>query len=173
MESVLIDNNGIVEELTNTIEAKLLNDSPLPASCCIFRVPNKIRRKKVQAYEPDIVSIGPFHSGRRGNQFQLMENVKRWYLQCLLSHANITLASLIKGVVDFDKRPRNCYAEPFDHLNEKDFVEMMVLDGCFLIELFRKRFSVDQRDENDPVFNVSCMLEYLYHDVLLLENQLP
>ncbi|KAM1428434.1 hypothetical protein ACFX2I_044762 [Malus domestica] len=173
MESVLIDNNGIVEELTNTIEAKLLNDSPLPASCCIFRVPNKIRRKKVQAYEPDIVSIGPFHSGRRGNQFQLMENVKRWYLQCLLSHANITLASLIKGVVDFDKCPRNCYAEPFDHLNEKDFVEMMVLDGCFLIELFRKRFSVDQRDENDPVFNVSCMLEYLYHDVLLLENQLP
>ncbi|KAM2143118.1 hypothetical protein ACFX1R_046959 [Malus domestica] len=36
-----------------------------------------------------------------------------------------------------------------------------------------KRFSVDQRDENDPIFNVSCMLEYLYHDVLLLENQLP
>ncbi|KAM1009242.1 hypothetical protein ACFX13_045538 [Malus domestica] len=75
MESVLIDNNAIVEELTNTIEAKLLNDSPLPASCCIFGVPNKIRRKKVQAYEPDIVSIGPFHSGRRGDQFQVMEKM--------------------------------------------------------------------------------------------------
>ncbi|PQM40104.1 UPF0481 protein [Prunus yedoensis var. nudiflora] len=50
---------------------------------------------------------------------------------------------------------------------------MMILDGCFLLELFRKELWVDLRDENDPVFNLSCMLEYLYHDLLLLENQLP
>ncbi|KAM0957905.1 hypothetical protein FF1_023272 [Malus domestica] len=58
MESVCIDTDGIVEELTNTIGAKLLNHSPLPASCCIFRVPHQIRRQKIQAYEPDMVSIG-------------------------------------------------------------------------------------------------------------------
>ncbi|XP_009371668.3 UPF0481 protein At3g47200-like isoform X1 [Pyrus x bretschneideri] len=173
MESVCIDTDGIIEELTNTIGAKLLNHSPLPASCCIFRVPHQIRRQKIQAYEPDIVSIGPFHRGRGGDQFQLMEKVKRWYLQCLLADANITLATLITGVVDFNKRARDCYAEPLDHFNKKDFVEMMVIDGCFLIELFRKGLSVDQQDENDPVFNVSCMLQYLYHDLLLLENQLP
>ncbi|KAM1296338.1 hypothetical protein ACFX2I_023194 [Malus domestica] len=173
MESVCIDTDGIVEELTNTIGAKLLNHSPLPASCCIFRVPHQIRRKKIQAYEPDIVSIGPFHRGRGGDQFQLMEKVKRWYLQCLLADANITLKNLITGVVDFNKRARDCYAEPLDHFNKKDFVEMMVIDGCFLIELFRKALSVNRQDENDPVFNVTCMLPYLYHDLLLLENQLP
>ncbi|XP_050161134.1 UPF0481 protein At3g47200-like isoform X5 [Malus sylvestris] len=134
--------------------------------------PTRFGEKKVQAYEPDIVSIGPLHSGRRGDQFQLMENVKRWYLQCLLSHANITLASLIKGVVDLDKRARDCYAEPLD-LNKKEFVEMMVLDGCFLIELFRKGPSDEQHDENDPVYRMSGIRLYLYHDLLLLENQLP
>ncbi|KAM1014942.1 hypothetical protein ACFX1T_044697 [Malus domestica] len=175
MESVLVDNDydGTVEELTNNVARKLLNDSPLPASCCIFRVPLQIRQKKIQAYKPDIVSIGPFHRGRRSNQFRLMENVKRWYSHCLLSHANITLATLIKGVVDLDKRTRDCYAEPSDHLNKNDFVEMMVLDGCFLIELFRRGPSVDHQDQNDPVYNMSSMRLYLYHDLLLLENQLP
>ncbi|XP_070673097.1 UPF0481 protein At3g47200-like [Malus domestica] len=135
--------------------------------------PIRFGEKKIQAYEPDIVSIGPLHRGRGGDKFQLMEKVKRWYLQCLLADANITLANLITGVVDFKKRARDCYAEPLDHFNKKDFIEMMIIDGCFLIELFRKGFSVDQRDENDPVFNVSCMPQYLFHDLLLLENQLP
>ncbi|KAM1014939.1 UPF0481 protein At3g47200-like isoform X1 [Malus sylvestris] len=179
MESIVIDNDGIVEKLKNNIAKKLLYDSPLPASCCIFRVPHQVRRQNVQAYEPDIVSIGPYHHGRCGDQFRLMENVKGWYLQRLLSHANLTLETLIKGVMDLDKPARNCYAEPLDHLNKIDFVEMMVLDGCFLIELFRKGLSILEQDENDPddtddpVFSVSCMLGYLQHDILLLENQLP
>ncbi|KAM1111793.1 hypothetical protein ACFX2B_044126 [Malus domestica] len=92
--------------------------------------------------------------------------------------------------MDLDKPARNCYAEPLDHLNKIDFVEMMVLDGCFLIELFRRLYileldenendpvELDENDtveleENDPVFHVPCMLGYLQHDILLLENQLP
>nr|XP_008351562.2 UPF0481 protein At3g47200-like [Malus domestica] len=190
MESIVVDNGGIVEKLKNNIAKKLLHDSPLPASSCIFRVPHQVRRQNVQAYEPDIVSIGPFHRGRSGNQFRLMENVKGWYLQRLLSQANLTLETLIKGVMDLDKPARNCYAEPLDHLNKIDFVEMMVLDGCFRIELFRRLYileldenendpvELDENDtveleENDPVFHVPCMLGYLQHDILLLESQLP
>ncbi|CAN6575111.1 unnamed protein product [Malus baccata var. baccata] len=162
----------IVEELTNKIKPNLLNDSPVPASCSIFRVPDQIRRKKVQAYEPDVISIGPFHRGQGGGRFRLMENVKRWYLQRLLLHASMTLPDLIEGVVDLDKRVRDCYAEPLD-LNKKEFVEMMVLDGCFLIELFRRGPSDEQQDKNDPVYRMSGIRLYLYHDLLLLENQLP
>ncbi|KAM1357641.1 hypothetical protein ACFX1Q_044708 [Malus domestica] len=170
MKSVPIE--CIVEELTNKIKPNLLNDSPVTASCSIFRVPDQIRRKKVQAYEPDVISIGPFHRGQGGRRFRLMENVKRWYLQRLLLHASMTLPDLIEGVVDLDKRVRDCYAEPLD-LNKKEFVEMMVLDGCFLIELFRKGPSDEQHDENDPVYRMSGIRLYLYHDLLLLENQLP
>ncbi|CAL8155130.1 unnamed protein product [Prunus armeniaca] len=73
------------------------------------------------------------------------------------------------------KSARDCYADPLDGLNREQFVEMMILDGCFLLELFRKEYLyVLQKDpEPDPIFNVSCMREHLYHDLLLLENQLP
>ncbi|VVA34120.1 PREDICTED: UPF0481 [Prunus dulcis] len=55
---------------------------------------------------------------------------------------------------------------------------MMILDGCFVIELFRKfvvRQTSDEKhvDGNDPIFRMDCMFQYLCHDLLLLENQLP
>ncbi|CAB4279128.1 unnamed protein product [Prunus armeniaca] len=172
--SVIINDGPTVEELKKNIEAKLLTHSPLLPLCCIFKVPEVIRRQKKQAYEPDIVSIGPFHHGNK--KFQLFEDVKRWYLQCLLSSSkDVSLESLIKVIMELAKSARDCYvADPLDgDLDQKYFVEMMILDGCFLLELFRKARYEELQNENDPVFNVSCMKEHLYHDLLLLENQLP
>ncbi|XP_008238185.1 PREDICTED: UPF0481 protein At3g47200-like [Prunus mume] len=160
-----------VEELKKNIEAKFPLHSPLLPSCCIFRVPEVIRRQKIQAYEPNIVSIGPFHHGNK--KFQHFEDVKRWYLQCLSK--DVSLESLIKVIMELAKDARDCYVvDPLDgDLDPKDFVEMMILDGCFLLELFRKAPYYELLNENDPVFDVSCMQEHLYHDLLLLENQLP
>ncbi|PQM42007.1 UPF0481 protein [Prunus yedoensis var. nudiflora] len=172
--SVNINDGPTVEELKKNIEAKLLTHSPLLPSCCIFKVPEMIRRQRKQAYEPNIVSIGPFHRGNK--KFQLFEDVKRWYLYCLLdSSKDVSLESLIKVIMELAKSARDCYvADPLVRdLDQKDFVEMMILDGCFLLELFRKAISFELQNGNDPVFNVSCMQEHLYHDLLLLENQLP
>ena len=47
------------------------------------------------------------------------------------------------------------------------------LDGCFIIEIFYKDDNEMLRDDDDPIFNMSCMLQYLYHDLILLENQIP
>ncbi|PRQ44793.1 hypothetical protein RchiOBHm_Chr3g0483161 [Rosa chinensis] len=72
-----------------------------------------------------------------------MENVKQWYLRNLLSRLNISLRTLIRSVCnvfEFEKRARAFYAEPLDHLSPNDFIEMMILDGCFLLELFKKFF---------------------------------
>ncbi|BFG30943.1 hypothetical protein CerSpe_172170 [Prunus speciosa] len=172
--SVLINDGPTVEELKKNIEAKFLFRSPLFPSCCIFKVPEVIRRQKEQAYEPDIVSIGPFHHGNK--KFQQFEDVKRWYLQCLLSSSkDVSLESLIKVIMELAKSARDCYiADQLDgDLDQKHFVEMMILDGCFLLELFRKTLFCELQNKNDPVFNMSCMQTYLYHDLLLLENQLP
>ncbi|KAM5583573.1 hypothetical protein ABKV19_003456 [Rosa sericea] len=172
-DPVLIEDEGIVGELENNLAAKLRHDSPLPISCCIFRVPEVVRRQNKEAYEPDIVSIGPFHRGGKSAGFQFMENMKQWYLQGLLLRTNTSLGSLIKSIMKYDKQARDCYAEQFHHLNQIDFVEMLIVDGCFLIELFQKVYSIDLQDKNDPIFNVDSMLECLYHDLMLLENQLP
>ncbi|PQP94112.1 hypothetical protein Pyn_15456 [Prunus yedoensis var. nudiflora] len=173
--SVPIVDGGIgLEALENTMRAKLCPASPSwDAKCCIFRVPQVLKRHKREAYEPDFVSIGPFHHG--GKQFQHMENVKQWYLNNLLSRrTNVTLKNLIDCVFQLEKSAREFYAEPLDHLSQNDLVEMMILDGCFVIELFRKYPSdAEHVDGNDPIFRMDCMFQYLCHDLLLLENQVP
>lgn len=174
---------AIVEALENTIRS----DSLWSAKWSIFRVPQVLRRHKPEAYRPYVVSIGPFH--RRDEQFQPMEDVKQWYLHNLLSRLNISLTTLIQcidEITEFEKRARERYAEPLD-LDQHDFIKMMILDGCFLLELFWKHFNwsykhVMQKDlvpvevlnvDNDPIINMDCMLQYIFHDLLLLENQLP
>ncbi|BFG15852.1 hypothetical protein CerSpe_021260 [Prunus speciosa] len=54
---------------------------------------------------------------------------------------------------------------------------MMIFDGCFLVELFLKfeeRWKHEERRGiSDPIFNMKFMRDYLFHDLLVLENQLP
>ncbi|XP_021822043.1 UPF0481 protein At3g47200-like [Prunus avium] len=151
---------------------------PLPSTCCIFKVPEVLRRHKPNAYEPDVVSIGPFHRGS-DERFQLMETVKQWYLDTLLTRMEISLDEFIvllhkEGIiVEFEKRARQFYAEPLDHDTESKFIEIMILDGCFVIQLVRKIVDVHARDAGDPIWNMDCMFQYVCHDLLLLENQLP
>ncbi|PQQ16990.1 UPF0481 protein [Prunus yedoensis var. nudiflora] len=49
---------------------------------------------------------------------------------------------------------------------------MMVVDGCFIVELFRKYAREVPIDDDDPVFNTSWMQSALRKDLFLLENQL-
>ncbi|BFG25213.1 hypothetical protein CerSpe_114870 [Prunus speciosa] len=58
----------------------------------------------------------------------------------------------------------------------------MVVDGCFIIELFRKYFTAVTPgkfarevfiERDDPVFNMNWMITALLYDLLLLENQIP
>lgn len=159
------------EELAYSMEAKLLDDSPVSAKCCIFRAPEVLRRSNKKAYEPDVVSIGPFHLKKKS--LQTMEKVKKWYLRTLLRRRNISLLSLIKGISEFESRARESYQELPLSDDTNEFLEMMVMDGCFLIELFRKREDYSLRSPDDPIFNMACIRQYIYHDLLLLENQLP
>ncbi|KAG7995591.1 hypothetical protein I3843_01G117500 [Carya illinoinensis] len=50
---------------------------------------------------------------------------------------------------------------------------MMLLDGCFIIELFRKCKGLNPRDDHDPIFQIDWMLNAIEVDLLLFENQLP
>ncbi|KAF2305961.1 hypothetical protein GH714_009164 [Hevea brasiliensis] len=43
----------------------------------------------------------------------------------------------------------------------------------FVPELFRKDDDEMLREDDDPIFNMSCMLQFLHHDLILLENQIP
>ncbi|GAU14466.1 hypothetical protein TSUD_250060 [Trifolium subterraneum] len=57
------------------------------------------------------------------------------------------------------------------------FVQMMILDGCFILEILRANDGIlDDYAENDPVFGEHgkfYVLPYIKRDMLMLENQIP
>lgn len=134
----------------------------------IYRVPRHIRRGDESAYEPKIISIGPYHHGKEG--LQAMEEHKWRYLHQFLSrNSNVCLENYIDGIQELESRARSCYLE-VPNLKSNEFVEMMVLDGCFIVELLLKE---NDGMKNDPIRNTRWMLPLICHDMLLLENQVP
>ncbi|CAL2243580.1 unnamed protein product [Prunus armeniaca] len=79
------------------------------------------------------------------------------------------------AIYDLDEKVRGCYSEKIDHIDKNVLAEIMLLDGCFILELF---LSYDQylnmklEDESDPIFNSAWMIAALRHDLILLENQI-
>jgi hypothetical protein len=156
--------------VTSSIEKKRPHASPSLLESSIFRVPQKLRRRNENVYDPNIVSIGPCHKGTK--RLAPMEKMKMWYLDSLLERSTVPLEHIVESIRSLQSSARECYADPFNQEDET-FIEMLVVDGCFLIELFRKDAYIVSRDANDPMFNTSWMHENLYHDLILLENQIP
>ncbi|KAI3469636.1 hypothetical protein Pfo_026299 [Paulownia fortunei] len=122
-------------------------------------------------YNPEIVAIGPYHHEK--SHLQNMEKHKYRYLKRLLERKNeASPERYVAAVAGMEERARKCYAEHID-LNKNDFVKLMVLDGCFLIELLRYHGLRNLREPDDPIFRQERILSQLRHDFVLLENQLP
>ncbi|KAI8011127.1 UPF0481 protein [Camellia lanceoleosa] len=115
------------------IDARLAQLSPIPSECCIFRVHDRLRNEKQNAYEPEVVAIGPYHHGKE--KLQPMEEYKLRILRQLLEQRNETSAErYIVAMQQLEKRARDFYAEP-SSLDSNEFVEMMLLDSCFILML--------------------------------------
>ncbi|RWR80304.1 UPF0481-like protein [Cinnamomum micranthum f. kanehirae] len=135
----------------------------------ICRVPTNIRKDDHAAYSPKIVSIGPYHRGTR--DLEGMEQHKWRYLREVLTHSKREkdLEKYLKEMKAIEPLARSCYAGNIK-MGMKKFVEMMVLDGCFIVHLLQQK---DDARNDDPIYSNSWMLPQIRHDMLLLENQLP
>ncbi|CAK9185384.1 unnamed protein product [Ilex paraguariensis] len=165
---------SIQDEPANHISSRIQNElacfSPPPSERCIFRVHDKLRTHNEKAYEPSIIAIGPYYHGK--GKLQEMEEHKLWYLQQLLQRKNETIVDkYVMAMSDMEERARKCYAES-SSLDKTDFVKMMLLDGVFVIEFFRKCNSKSNY-EDDPLFQFWAIQGQVFCDLLLLENQLP
>ncbi|XP_075668390.1 UPF0481 protein At3g47200-like [Castanea sativa] len=167
--SAAIDIEGLVYSIKTRMSQGLFT-SP---NCCIFKTPTTLRGLNEKAYVPDAFSIGPFHHGHP--KFKETEKIKSKYLQGLISRSPFPeemLRILTNSVMELEKEARECYAGPIDY-SPGEFVKILVIDGCFIIELLLKLAYVELREENDPIFSMACMPTFLFHDLMLLENQLP
>lgn len=152
-----------------------LCDSPTRRS--IYKVHNQyLQNSNDNVYEPAIAAIGPYHRGKQ--RLKMIEELKLRYLKSLLLRKNENVDTFISAAAEIEQEARNCYAEAVI-LTTAEFIEMLVLDACFIVELLRKshgRDSGDDRDrdrDHDPIFQMAWILNSLRRDLILFENQIP
>ncbi|XP_050142253.1 UPF0481 protein At3g47200-like [Malus sylvestris] len=154
-----------------TLVEKALEGLPLSSdSCCIYRVPERLRCVKEKAYTPQVVSIGPIHHGNKG--LEDMEEHKTRYLQYFLRRSKVSLEDYVKKIKGKEAELRGCYAHTIELCTDK-FVRIILVDAAFIIELLLRYCSIIQPDSNDRIFHKPCLIKDIAPDMLLLENQLP
>ncbi|EFH53989.1 predicted protein [Arabidopsis lyrata subsp. lyrata] len=140
---------------------------------CIYRVPQYLQENNKKSYFPQTVSLGPFH---HGNKHLLPMDRHKWRaVNMVMARTKHDIEMYIDAMKELEDRARACYEGPID-LSSNKFCEMLVLDGCFVLELFRgadEGFSELGYDRNDPVFAMRGSMHSIQRDMVMLENQLP
>ncbi|GFQ01772.1 upf0481 protein at3g47200 [Phtheirospermum japonicum] len=140
-------------------------------SHCISRVPQQLSKENEEKYFPSLVSIGPFHN----HGLKAMEDQKWRYLNALLSrkpNAEQILDTCIRALREVEKKVRNFYTESIN-IGSDEFVEMLLVDGCFIIELFLEFSIKSLRRRDDPFLSSNDTIQRLRCDLILFENQIP
>jgi hypothetical protein len=150
----------------------------------IYRVPTCIKDLNAKAYRPQVVSLGPLHHG--DGALRPMEEHKRRALGHLLRRAKKPLEEFAAAVEEAAEQLESAYLDLLDEDRwrgaggRETFLEMMIVDGCFVLEVIRAAWSggksVGDYAPNDPIFSrhgVLYMVPYIRRDMLMLENQLP
>ncbi|KAF5186805.1 hypothetical protein FRX31_023605 [Thalictrum thalictroides] len=131
------------DQVVNNIQDMLRTAPYLPPNrdCCIHKVPVYLRNINEAAYTPQIISIGPLH--RDDKKLKPMQAYKVHFLNTLLRRKpSIKLEDYVEDYVKtlrgLEKQVRNSYfnQECLCNISSNDFVQMMLLDGCFIVELF-------------------------------------
>lgn len=167
---------------------KLLEDSrPSVEMACwdqraIYRVPEFIKMMtKRAAYQPQFVSLGPLHHGEP--HLSPMEEHKRRAVLHMVNWAGKPLAEFVAAIEEVADELEATYDDLDDRwrgVNRGSFVQMMVTDGCFLIELLNIDQSPEYKNtdyaDNDPIFSRSSFINLwsiMKNDMIAMENQIP
>lgn len=144
---------------------------------CIYRIPHFLRDDQGlgddKAYIPQVVSIGPYHRLKR--RLHPMERHKWRALHYMLKRKRQSIKLYIEAMQELEDRVRACYEGPLT-LTSNEFVEMLVLDGCFILEFFRgytEGFENLGYERNDPIFAMRGMMYSIRRDMMMIENQIP
>ncbi|CAL5372872.1 unnamed protein product [Camellia sinensis] len=143
------------------------------AKICIYRVPQCLRDGDERAYIPQTVSVGTYHHGRR--RLRGMDRHKWRALHHILKRTHQDIKVFLNFMKELEEKVRACYEGQIGH-SSNESVEMMVLDGCFVLELFQGvavGFKKLRYSRNDPVFAMRGLTRSIQRDMIMLENQLP
>ncbi|CAN6978625.1 unnamed protein product [Brassica rapa subsp. trilocularis] len=164
---------------------------PTTDLCCIYRVPNCLRRVSPEAYTPQSVLIGPLHYSLKLQALKSRGDITNARLMDYLNmeeHKKFYLAEFAKrpegkNIIDGFKRVikedeaviRASYLESTAWIKSPKFVEMILHDSVFILE-FMLRCSVEAATTEktwDPLIDEPCLAQEINRDLILLENQIP
>ncbi|CDY28978.1 BnaA02g24980D [Brassica napus] len=140
---------------------------------CIYRVPHYLQENDKKSYFPQTVSLGPYHHGKI--HLMPMEHHKWRAVNKVMKRNKQQIEMYIDAMKQLEEKSRACYQGAI-YMSSNKFTQMLVLDGCFVLELFRG--TVDGFPEigyelNDPVFAMRGLMHSIQRDMIMLENQLP
>nr|POE48497.1 upf0481 protein [Quercus suber] len=91
--------------------------------------------------------------------------------QARAAGADINEEELLSVIKDMENRIRRCYVETVP-LESDNFVRMISMDASIILELFLKSYAC-KWEIGDHIVMEGWLLNKMYHELLLLENQLP
>ncbi|KAH7663967.1 hypothetical protein IHE45_14G090600 [Dioscorea alata] len=159
---------------TATRKSKLLEQQD---QSCIMRV-HRRNTKCMNDYEPQMVSLGPYHHGKRN--LQAFEDYKRKALVHFLRRSKIQPEEFVEAVEQDAEPLMKCYDKPEKKWSSssQDFVKLMLTDGCFVLEIVHLAFEYNMEGypPHEPFLGPDDWhhkIILIREDMLLLENQLP
>ncbi|KAJ4776374.1 hypothetical protein LUZ62_060631 [Rhynchospora pubera] len=122
-------------------------------------------------FTPRVVSIGPYHHGK--SCLAKMERHKSRFLEDFLSRNTSRSFEHYQNELRKILRQRATYSVEYDatkfDLTRDEFVDTIILDGCFILEFLIKFYN----HTSDEIFNDETMLRYIKTDLLMFDNQVP
>ncbi|XP_010242105.2 PREDICTED: putative UPF0481 protein At3g02645 [Nelumbo nucifera] len=156
------------------------------SSSFIPRVADVMRgdEKNKQCFEPSVVSLGPYHSGKP--HLQRMEQYKFVSLKQYFKHDDDSvpfgeeevIARCFQNFTRAAINAKNWYEIAVPENEENPFVWMMFLDICFLLNFMEQAVGTKTPSSEvaggDNNLRLSSQEEaFVVRDIMLLENQLP
>ncbi|XP_031497429.2 UPF0481 protein At3g47200-like [Nymphaea colorata] len=143
----------------------------------IYKWPNDlvVASDFIWYHTPQLASFGPYHHGKK--HLQPMEHHKERALYRILKRSKASLSNFVNSLRQVEQELSDSYDDLDHQLSSYPFLKMMLLDGCFILELL---LSDGQPNENssdtyEPIFRTDGKLTntVAFQDMLLLENQIP
>nr|GMD76634.1 UPF0481 protein At3g47200-like [Ipomoea batatas]GMD77418.1 UPF0481 protein At3g47200-like [Ipomoea batatas] len=148
-----------------------------PRKYYISKVNKALTKPNENAYKPKLISIGPYHmQDPELNKDNVKQSFKESFCENIDKFEDSSRAILNAKLKD----SRSCYNDDIPPMGDKEFVDMLLLDGCFILE-FMEKYSVlefmEKYSENkvadDGFMKVKGNLVQTLIDMTLLENQIP
>jgi Plant protein of unknown function len=145
----------------------LLPEPGLRRPVTIFSLPRYLHETNKAMYEPKLVSIGPYYLAKDGPLRTLQEH-KLWCARDFLHRKYMHPLTCLLKMSENETKARLCYSEEIK-FSSKEFVQMLLLDGCFVLDFIDKHHNANP----DTFLNIERNKSTILTDILLFENQIP